>query len=553
MFKKWRQFVNVLAILFFFIMVLGAYNYCLSQSEIPHIRKRTIRSLIAEFEALASEMTENGYDISNLLELQKKSKYARKKGNRQKARGLLHEAILELKNIKSKDMQKTSKDRSKELKSNQYSVYSAQKPHSLKSKTTVSIPISTEKVRVIDTFPLETDTISNNTLQNFRYYELNTVKGVLELNINFPVIVQEYPYTDFKFKNNKAFGATESSEGILGLSPGKINSRLDTILNIISKSGVGLARDFKAYDTRRPSIERQKGTYNFSRSDYAVNAAINNGIYFIGRLTPHHVRKKGGPPEDESAYVDYIKKTVNRYKGRVKYWQTLKEPEPRVRRRVAGNDGGLSPEQAVRIFMLSYNTIKSVDENAIVYFPGPGPGFQFGSYNADTYFEKIISLGGAKYFDVLGFGAYKHDVEKRYEKFRNILKKYGYEKPLWVAQTGAPDSNVGTFPWGGSPEAQCEFMVKVYARSFAIGIEKVFWGEFVDESLKETKEHDDKSRMWNATGLFYTGTWRLKPGYFTHRLLASSLHSFTKAEKVAPNIVKFTFANKSPVYIIWPH
>lgn len=553
MFKKWRQFVNVLAILFFFIMVLGAYNYCLSQSEIPHIRKRTIRSLIAEFEALASEMTENGYDISNLLELQKKSKYARKKGNRQKARGLLHEAILELKNIKSKDMQKTSKDRSKELKSNQYSVYSAQKPHSLKSKTTVSIPISTEKVRVIDTFPLETDTISNNTLQNFHYYERSAEDGAVVLKINFPVIVQEYPYSDLKFQNNKAFGATESSEGIIGLSPGKINSRLDTILDIISKSGAGLTRDFKAYDTRRSNIEHQKGTYDFSRSDYAVNAAVNNGIDFIGRLTLHHVRKKGGPPEDESDYIDYIKKTVNRYKGRVKYWQTLKEPEPRVRRRVAGNDGGLSPEDVVRIFMLSYNAIKSVDKNAIVYFPGSGPGFEFGGYNADSYFEKIISLGGAKYFDVIGFDAYKRDIEEQAKKYRSILKKYGYEKPLWVAQTGAPDGHIGTFTWGGSPEAQCEYMVKAYAKAFAIGIEKVFWGEFIDESLKESKEHDSKSLMWDATGLFYTETWRVKPGYFTHRLLASSLHSFTKAKKVAPNIVKFTFANKSPVYIIWPH
>lgn len=543
MIAKFRHMISLFGLitLVFFILIGVSFG---EDVMAPRAEKAPVGRLRQEFKTLVSEMKNKGHDVSKAVELNRRARKVMKEGRRKEARMLLNEAILALRNIKSKADGGQSGDGLEPPKNISVPM--------LKSQP-IKIDIGVEKVRVIDTFPFDVGTVSNNTLQNFRYYELNTVKGVAIFNINFPVIVQEYPYSDLKFQNNKAFGATESSEGIIGLSPGKINSRLDTILDIISKSGAGLTRDFKAYDTRRSNIEHQKGTYDFSRSDYAVNAAVNNGIDFIGRLTLHHVRKKGGPPEDESDYIDYIKKTVNRYKGRVKYWQTLKEPEPRVRRRVAGNDGGLSPEDVVRIFMLSYNAIKSVDKNAIVYFPGSGPGFEFGGYNADSYFEKIISLGGAKYFDVIGFDAYKRDIEEQAKKYRSILKKYGYEKPLWVAQTGAPDGHIGTFPWGGSPEAQCEYMVKAYAKAFAIGIEKVFWGEFIDESLKESKEHDSKSLMWDATGLFYTETWRVKPGYFTHRLLASSLHSFTKAKKVAPNIVKFTFANKSPVYIIWPH
>lgn len=532
MWKKWNKFVNVLVILFLIITIFGSYAHCQNRSETLLSSEHTMRDLNAEFKTKANEMEKNGYDISKATELQKQSKKARENGNHRRARKL-------------------------------YSTTSTQKPRSLESKTTVSIPIGSEKVRVIDIFPLETGTISNDTLKNFHYYELNAKDGIAVLNIYFPVIVQEYPYTDFKFKNNKAFGSTESGQSNValrgsGLSDSELDSRQGKILNILAQAGIGLARDFKSYDTRRGVIETRKGANDFSRSDYAVNVAIDKGIDFIGRITPHRKKGKGGLPEDESAYVAYIRETVGRYKGRVKYWQTLKEPEPRMRKRVSGNDGGLSPEDAVWILKLSYTTIKSVDKDAIVYFPGLGPPFKFRGYNEDSYLEKIIALGGAKYFDAVGFDAYVYDIEEQAVKYRSILKKYGYDKPLWVAQTGVPDVEPPAkrkFMGGGSPVAQCAYMVKAYATAFAIGLEKVFWGEFLDESLQTEAKNKIQSKgksIAQHSGLFFTESWEMKPAYFTHRLLASVLYDFDKVERAAPDIVKFTFSDRSPIYIVWP-
>lgn len=508
--------------------------------------KRVQDNLRERYRQLLGEMKSKGYDVSEASTLNEKAKRAAGEGNRQEARQLLEQAITKLKSLEVGTHRAT------------------QPPSDRETGKTVQIKLSVNsKVRVIETFPWDINTVSSNTLQNFHYSELEPKDGVVLLAINSPVIVQEYPYTDFKFQKNKAFGATESGQvnvALPGLSDDVLNSRQGTILSILSEAGIGLARDFKSYDTRRYEIESQKGVYDFSRSDFAVNVAIDKGIDFIGTLTPHRRRGEGGLPEDEAAYVAYIKQTVERYKGRVKYWQTLKEPEPRLRVN-SGNDGGLEPEDAVRILELSYNAIKSVDKDATVYFPGTGPPFEFGGYNVDSYFEKIISLGGARYFDILGFDAYKYDIEEQSKKYRNILKKYGYDKPLWVAQTGVPDYTINhtrkspgarSFPGGGSPTAQCEYMVKAYARAFALGIEKVFWGEFLDESQAEAKNRSEASIQWDRTGLFYSGSWERKPAYYTHRLLATTLHSFTKAKKVAPNIVKFTFANKSPVYIVWP-
>lgn len=58
--------------------------------------------------------------------------------------------------------------------------------------------------------------------------------------------------------------------------------------------------------------------------------------------------------------------------------------------------------------------------------------------------------------------------------------------------------------------------------------------------------------MQMGTGLFEAGTWKLRPAYFTHRLLATVLREFTAAELLADNVVKFSFASRGPVYLVWP-
>jgi len=516
----------------------------------------TRENSIQKYRYLLREMEGKGYDVSRAKDLAKKSRQAKNQGDRRKARRLFKEAISALKSLETGTSAVPSSTVEKENQTDMPVELSA-------GAVKVTIPVNAEKVMVIDSFPSDTNEISRNVLENFHYYEQKAKEGTVVLDINSPVIVAAFPYPDFKLKNNKAFGSTESGQvnaALSGLSDSSVlNSRQAMIIDLISQAGIGIARDFKSYDTYRFNIESQKGHYDFFFSDYAINLCMEKGIDFIGRITPHITRKGSGLPEDESAYIAYIKQTVNRYKGRVKYWQTLKEPEPRVRSH-SGNDKGLMPEDAVRILKLSYTTIKSIDKDAIVYFPGTGPPFEFRGYNADSYFEKIISLGGAMYFDVLGFDAYKYDIGEQVIKYREILKKYGYDKPLWVAQTGVPDEIINRrrkpsarrFSGGGSPSAQCEYLVKAYAGAFALGIEKVFWGEFLDESEAESKNRGKSSLQWDRTGLFFTGTWEKKPAYFTHRLLAATLYGFTKTQKIAPNIVKFIFAGKSPVYILWP-
>jgi hypothetical protein len=457
---------------------------------------------------------------------------------------------------------------------------------------TVILLTKAEKIRVIDTYPYDTLRNTRKALENFRIRELTPSSGKVKIEIDAPVIIEEYPYSGFVVKSNKAFGAQLAGQVNPLLSRSQyrssddFNRRQEKIFEILSLAGVGIARDFGSYDTRRFLVEPRKGFFQFSNTDFLTQIAHKHDIDIIARLSIHDQPFKEGPPEDRNAYLNYIRKTVQRYNGdgntgcslappdcytkgdkqypvtnddieqwakihRIRYWETVKEPEPRRRNRI-GNDPGLTPREVKDIFQMSYETIKSVDKTALVFFGGMGPLTDSHDLNEQlakekSYFSNILSTGGGEYFDILGVSAFLYDTQEISREYKEMAKKYGYQKPLWISQAGASMQKT-MLPFGGSHQKQSEYMVKAFARAFATGVKKVFWGDFLDNSKAENRQ----ANLWDSTGLFYTETWGLKPAYFTYKLLAAVLLDFNKAEEVSGNIFKFYFQERSTVYIAWP-
>jgi len=460
--------------------------------------RRAQGNLRERYLQLLQEMKSKGYDVSQAEALNEQAMRAVRSGDREQARKLVAEAVAMLESLRNRGPQSPPKEP-------EASVYT------FGEKKKLSIPVSAAKARMIETFPWNSDKISDNTLENFKVSELKAAKGQVVVEINYPVIIEEYPYSDMSLKHNARFGATGS--GVIkrpNRPASQLNSTVKKNFKMMAQSGIGLARDFQSYDTRREAVTTRRGQPDYSMSDFAVGVATDEGFDFIGRLGVHEKMREEGPPKDEAAYIAYIKNTVTRYKDKIKIWQVLKEPSP-TRRSRPGNDAALQPKDLKRILELSYTTIKSVDPDATVYFPGLGAPLTRGKYTDESYLSEIMALGGAKYFDAIGFDAYVWDIEEEAQKYRRILKKYGYDKPLWVAQTSVLARNLDKqvtasfHGHGGSDRAQAEFMVKAYARAFAIDIKKVFWGEFIDESREEGIRKDAKTIAVDQTGLFWAG------------------------------------------------
>ena len=424
---------------------------------------------------------------------------------------------------------------------------------------TLELAVPSDRVRVIQTIPGKVAPPSDDVLAHFTVMEQAVEDGRVTFSVCAPLLVEAAPFSPMTFTQNKAIGATAAGQvlpALSELSPQEQDARESKILDYIAQAGVGIARDFQSYGTRRFIIEPRLGSYDFAHADMAVKAANAWGIDYIGRISPHYgdIRKEG-PPADESAYLAYVRKLVGHFKGRIHYWQVLKEPSPQRRGRRMDNEANLSPQQAAHLLQITYRQIKEIDPDAVVIFPGMGPEFKNSNWTVKSYLEAMVAAGAAEGFDVLGYEAYVFDVEANARLLRDILARHGQSKPLWLVQTGVPDGPTPLgihFRGGGSDKAQASFMLPEFAKAFSSSVEKVFWGEFVDKSQAEQRHGNPFSRTWDKTGLFRVGTWTRKPGYFTLRLLATALNGFTAAERLTHNIAKFSFADRSPIYAVWP-
>ncbi len=463
-------------------------------------------------------------------------------------------------------------------------------------ETTITVPVSSCRVRKISVIP-DLNSLSvntNNVLENFQTQELNCRdKKTIQVRTSVPLLLEEYPFSQFKAKTNHMFGAQLAGQANRTLPksvyPTKIelNKRQETIFRIMSLSGVGIARDFFSYGTRRFIIEKKKGKYNFSGSDFLTELSRKYNIDLIGRLSLHYGDpRKQGQPEDMASYLAYVEAVAERYDGdgdlgcefqfpdcyskgdgqnpapspkerynwgknhQIRYWELLKEPAPGRRQRV-GNEAGLTPAHSREILKASFASIKAVAPDVKVFFAGMGPVNNSG-YTENSYFEEMMSGGGANYFDIAGVDAFTRPVTEKISQYHMVLQKFRNSKPIWVAQTGVPDSKGHRIilpNGGGTPDAQCIYVANAFTKAFAAGAEKVFWGDFIDNSKTARK----RITIWDSTGLFETETWKLKPAYFTYKLMAAALYDFSSVDKISPSIYKFTFTDRSTVYVLLPN
>lgn len=455
----------------------------------------------------------------------------------------------------------------------------------------IKINVHGSTVRVIETYPYDTSHNDLKVLGNFHITTLPVDNGTIALKADHPIIIEEHPFTDFYSRPNKFFGAQLAGQvnALLPIDryPTQVSYDVSQqkIMETFALAGAGILRDLQSYDTKRFVVEYSGGVLDFTRVDFITKRAASLGIELIGRLSLHvglPLQLPVGPPVDKARYVRYIKKTVERYDGdsdfgctlpapdcyepgddqfpkitttpadwgdkhHIPYWETLKEPEPGHRNRI-GNDPGLTPLQSIAVLRDSYVAIKSVAPDAEVFFAGMGP-VNHPDYTEDSYLKEMLRLGALKYIDYLGFDAYVTDIQKKGAYYTDLAKAKGYNKSLWIGQIGAPHQ-MGKLrlPYGGTPRKQSDHVVQTYTRGLALGHKPILWGEYLDTSDQEKR----KPTSWSATGLFYPGSWELKPAYFTYKLMAAALYDFKTVRNISENLYKFSFNNRSSIYIFWP-
>ena len=237
--------------------------------------------------------------------------------------------------------------------------------------------------------------------------------------------------------------------------------------------------------------------------DRIVDGARRYGLEIIARLDSPPVwaripgddveKYRKGPPNNYNDYGDFVYAVVNRYKGKIKYFQMWNEPN------LYGEWGGhpVSPEQYTQLLKVAHDAARRANPDAVIITAALAPTAEQSQANLNDviFLERMYQAGAAPYFDILStmlYGLGQSPDERRTDLTRlnfsrpillhQVMEKHGDgHKPIWISEYGwislppnwdaqcaqrPANSPCGQNIWGKSvdEETQGKWLVEGYKR-----------------------------------------------------------------------------------------
>lgn len=271
-------------------------------------------------------------------------------------------------------------------------------------------------------------------------------------------------------------------------------------IKLMQEAGVGWVRmDFLWQD-----IEEKEGEFDFDRYDQIVELLNKNNIHVLGVLNystgwAAAGREWNSPPKENETFVNYATKVIERYRGKVSYWEVWNEPDSAT---YWANQDGL--KSYCSLLKDVYIAAKEVNPDCKILNGGLANGL--GSIN------NLYENGAKDYFDILNLHFFQSPLHEggikavaSYPKlaYKIMVRNGDGDKKIWFTEIGCPgvkrDTKVNNWWMGNNPseKQQALWAKNVYTVLLKDkNTEKIFWAFF-----------RDCSGHWN-TGVDYFGLVR---------------------------------------------
>jgi hypothetical protein len=194
---------------------------------------------------------------------------------------------------------------------------------------------------------------------------------------------------------------------------------------------------------------------NWSWAERPMEWASRYQIAYCPLVNEANAFVRGESSQQE--YADFVRESVRRYKGYVKYWQLGNEFD------VFHREGPGSYVEAQRI---GYLAAKAEDPACVVV----GGSITELHVRREAWRESL-ALGLARYCDVYDFHFYADlgTTQDLLDYIHRACREFRAEKPIWVTET----TQVGMFD--PDDRNQAEYVVKRYTHLMANRVSVVFW------------------------------------------------------------------------------
>ncbi|MFX0023952.1 MAG: hypothetical protein ACFE9S_16620 [Candidatus Hermodarchaeota archaeon] len=251
------------------------------------------------------------------------------------------------------------------------------------------------------------------------------------------------------------------------------------------------------------SIEWRNDQYDYSVwDDYVANCTKYNMKIIALLLSPplwlnlstiNYV-----PPKYIDHWLEFVNKTVRRYKDTVAAWEFFNEPETK-----RFWDGPI--EDYYYLFERSINLINDIDPDLYVLGPSLASA---GSGWFPPNLEDMFKLGIMKHVDAITIHFYNFDPDTTYQAIKQYVtlgNKYGFNGDYVISEIGNPTE--GAYPFVVSMEKLAENVIKNMVIASALQIKTCVWFCSRDLKARETEHYLPDSELW--FGLCYNNlTWK---------------------------------------------
>jgi hypothetical protein len=286
---------------------------------------------------------------------------------------------------------------------------------------------------------------------------------------------------------------------LLAASPFGINTAfrpdtpdLEARLTAMQQAGIKWGR--QDFTWRR--IEKSKGEYDWAGYDALVEKCHQHGLLIFGNLTYNPEFYDMKKAEGVNAYAAFARAAVERYAGKVDYWQIWNEPN-------LGYLGG-DVEHYAKLLTAAGNAIHETHPNAKVLAMNM-------AFCDVLWASNLLQRVPSGAFDIVCFHPYRNpnSPEDRFDwwvldqyvkrfhpnlttnyplvrmsfleqtdELIKVMKQFGEPKPLWVTEMCF---NTHLHPYGLSELRQADLLVRFYVQALASRkIDKIFWWTLKD-------------------------------------------------------------------------
>ncbi len=210
------------------------------------------------------------------------------------------------------------------------------------------------------------------------------------------------------------------------LQSGTEHSEMPKNLQMMYEAGIRWAR----VDFSWNGIESPQGTWKFSHIDRVVDEAEKNGLQ-ISALLLYNVAWANPAYKHLDFWLQYVEKTVTRYKDRVRYWEVWNEPN-------LFWDNPHGSDYAI-LLEATYEKIKEIDPDLTVLYGGTS-GIPM------KFLEESFKAGVGDFFDIISIHPYRGRLNSmdqfiHYQEdlvnLQKLMNKYNIgDKKIWITEMG---------------------------------------------------------------------------------------------------------------------